>query len=29
MGGGRGPQRDQPKLTFRNHLKPLDSIGQA
>ena len=29
MGSGRGPRNNQPKLTFRNHLQPLDSIGQA
>ena len=26
MGGGCGPQRNQPKLTFRNHSWPHDSI---
>ena len=28
MGGGRGQQRDQLKLTFRNHSQPHDSIVQ-
>ena len=29
VGGGRGPQRNQPKIIFRNHSQLLDSIGQA
>ena len=29
MSGGSGPQRNQPKLTFKNHSRPLDSISQA
>ena len=29
VGGGHGPQGNQPKIIFRNHSRPLDSIGQA
>ena len=29
MGGGRGPQRNQPKMILRNHSWLLDSIVQA
>ena len=28
MSGGCDQQRNQPKLTFRNHSQPLDSISQ-
>ena len=24
--GGHDPQRDQPKFTFRNHSRPLDTL---
>ena len=27
MGGGHSQQRNQPKLTFMNHSRPLNSIG--
>jgi len=29
VGGGHGPSRNQPKIIFKNHSRPLDSIGQA
>ena len=29
VGGGRGSQRNQPKIIFGNHSLPLDNIGQA
>ena len=29
MGGGCGTQKNHSKTVFRNHPKPLDSIGQA
>ena len=27
MGGGHGQQKSQPKIIFKNHSLPLDSIG--
>ena len=29
VGGGHGPQRNQPKIIFRNNLRPFGGIGQA
>lgn len=28
VGGGCGPQRNQPKIVFRNHSQQLNGIGQ-